>query len=184
MKCANCGATLGPFKKYVTLSDGGICYKCFKELGFDPNEKDDYVNATCREIRAGYNHYMNKQARKVMEDLGIGISFAHYGEERDVNATDEEKQMFSILQNMLKARGYDPDQLDLVRKSNNCVAAAIGPDDLARFKYTDKVSWVIFPAAEVGAVKHRISSVSDLETFNDLFDAQIENMLKYADIKK
>ena len=185
MKCANCGANLGPFKKYVSLVDGGICYKCFKSLGFDPNDKDDFANATCREVQAGYNHYANKQKKKILEDLGLPtFNLAHYGEEREVDATDEEKQMFYLLQDMLKARGYDPDQLDLVRKSDNYVAAAIGSSDLARFKFSDRAAWVVFPSAEVGAVKHYIGSVSDLEQFNELFDTQISCMKKHTEIKK
>ena len=60
MKCDCCGASLGMFKKYVPLSDGAICLKCFKKLGFDPNEKDKYKDATCRDIQGGYGYYMKK----------------------------------------------------------------------------------------------------------------------------
>lgn len=185
MKCCNCGASLGMFKKYVTLSDGAICFKCFKELGFDADKKDEYINATCREIKSGYNHYANKQIKQFFEEHDLPtLRFAHYGEERDVNATDDEKQIFAIIREMFQGKGYDPEQLDLVRKSDNYVAAAIGDYDLARFKATERVMWVVFPAAEVGAVKHRIGSVTEVYDYSTLLDAQIEAMSKYADIKK
>ena len=185
MKCTCCGASLGMFKKYAPLSDGAICLKCFKELGFDVNDKDNYTDATCREIKAGYVHYANKQNKAILEKYGLPtFGFAHYGEERDVDATEEEKQVFSILCDMFQSKGYDPEQLDLVRKSDNYVAAAIGDYDLARFKATDRVKWIIFPAAETGAVKHYIESVTEVFTFDKLLNTQIHKMSAYADIKK
>lgn len=45
MKCECCGANLGMFKKYVTLSDGAICKKCFEALDFDFTHADQYANA-------------------------------------------------------------------------------------------------------------------------------------------
>lgn len=185
MKCCSCGASLGMFKKYVTLSDGAICFNCFKDLGFDVDKKDEYIDATCREIQSGYNHYANKQMKRILEEHDLPtLNFAHYGEERDVNATDEEKQIFAIVREMFQAKGYDPEQLDLVRKSKDYVAAAIGDDDLARFKATDRVTWIVFPWAETGAVKHRMESVTEVYDHAALLDAQIEAMSKFLDIKK
>jgi len=185
MKCSCCGATLGMFKKYVALSDGAICLKCFKDLGFDVDHKDEYADATCREIQSGYAHYTKKQNMNVLVEHDLPtISFAHYGEERDVDATDDEKQIFVILCDMFRNKGYDPDQLRFVRKSSNYVAAAIGDFDLARFKATDRAMWIIFPYAEVGAVKHHLSSVSEVYEYDSILDTQISQMSKHTDIKK
>ena len=71
MKCCNCGASLGTFKKYVPLSDGAICLKCFKSLGFDVDKKDEYVNAKCHEIKSGYGHYINKQNQQILEKYDL-----------------------------------------------------------------------------------------------------------------
>lgn len=185
MKCNCCGANLGMFKKYVALSDGAICLKCFKDLGFDVNDKEKYANATCREIRAGYAHFANKENKRILEEHGLPtLNFAHYGEERDVNATDGEIQMFGIICDMFRQNGYDPEQLDLVRKSNDYVAAAIGDFDVARFKATERAMWIVFPAAENGAVKHRMESVEEVYDFGQLLETQIDKMSSYADIKK
>lgn len=103
------------------------------------------------------------------------FGFAHYGEEREVEATEGEQRMFEILKEMFQAKGYKPEQLKLVRKSDNYVAAAIGDYDLARFKATNRVTWIIFPF-EIGAVKHRLSSVEEVYDFGDMLDKQIESM--------
>lgn len=185
MKCCNCGASLGMFKKYVTLSDGAICLKCFKSLGFDVDKKDEYINAKCREIQSGYGHYIKKQNMKVLDEHDLPtFTFAHYGEERDVDATADEVQMFGIICDMFKSKGYDPEQLRLVRKSKDYVAAAIGDDDVARFKATERVMWIVFPTAESGAVKHRMESVTEVYDYSTILDAQIEAMSKFIDIKK
>ena len=68
----------------------------------------------------------------------MDIRFANYGQERDVNATDEELKIFEALK---EATGRD---LRLVRKSDSYVTAALGEWDLARFKFTQRAKWVSF----------------------------------------
>ena len=67
------------------------------------------------------------------------IKFANYGQERDVNAADEELKMFDVLK---EATGLD---LRLTRKSDSYVTAMYNDWDLARFKFTPRAKW-IFPA--------------------------------------
>ena len=185
MKCYCCGASLGMFKKYVTLSDGAICFNCFKDLGFDVDKKDEYIDATCREIQSGYNHYANKQMKQILEEHGLPtLNFAHYGEERDVNATDEEKQIFAIVRDMFKAKGYDPMQLDLTRKSDSYVTVALGDFDVIRMKYTDRAKWITIPYAEAKAERHHIEAPEDVRQFDDLLNGNLAYISRYADIKK
>lgn len=188
MKCCNCGASLGMFKKYVSLSDGAICKKCFEALDFDFNEADKYSDATIEEIRTGFHHYTkfiaNKEPMSVLEDLGLPtFGLSHYGEERAVEAESEEAQMFSILSDMFEAKGFDSSQLSLVRKSKDYVSAVIGDWDLARFKFTDRAKWIIFPYAEAKAVKHYIEAPDDIKEMDALLSAQIEQMSKYTTLK-
>ena len=114
-------------------------------------------------------------------DMPIFGGFANYGQEREVDATDGEKRMFDILKEMFEGKGHKPEQLKLVRKSDNYVAAAIGEEDLARFKATKRVTWIIFPY-EIGAVKHRLESVEDVYNFSEMMDKQIE-IMTYANIE-
>lgn len=37
-----------------------------------------------------------------------GLHLAHYGEERELEETDDEAQMFNVLCSMFYAKGYDP----------------------------------------------------------------------------
>lgn len=101
------------------------------------------------------------------------IKFSHYGEEREVNATNEELEMFETLKN---TTGLD---LRLTRKSDSYVTAMYGDWDLARFKFTPRAKWIAFPVAEVGSVKHRITVPEDAAGFGELLDSSIQIIEKH-----
>lgn len=92
----------------------------------------------------------------------MDIRFANYGQERDINATNEELKIFEALK---EATGRD---LRLVRKSDSYVTAALGEWDLARFKFTQRAKWVSFPTVEVGPPKHKITRPEEAADFADL----------------
>lgn len=101
------------------------------------------------------------------------IKFADYGQERDVNATDEELKIFESL------RDATARDLRLVRKSDSYVTAVLGEWDLARFKYTQRAKWVAFPTVEVGPPKHRITRPEDVSGFADLIAESLAVIDKY-----
>lgn len=103
----------------------------------------------------------------------MDINFANYGQERDVNATDEELKIFEALK---ETTGRD---LRLVRKSDSYVTAVLGEWDLARFKYTQRAKWISFPTAEVGPPKHKIASPGDAAGFADLITESLAVIDKY-----
>ncbi len=180
MKCPACGAKLGMFKKYVPLEDGGICYKCFTDLGYNIDDAEEYADYDYDSIKCGYGAFMKR--KELIQSYGVHL--AHYGEERDLEETDDETQMFKILSAMFRARGYDPAELRLVRKSNAYVSAVLGDFDIARMKYTERAKWIVFPSAEAKAVKHYIEAPEDIEQFGDLLDKVIDHVSKYTEIKK
>ena len=92
----------------------------------------------------------------------MDIQFANYGQERDVNATEEEIKIFEALK---ETTGRD---LSLVRRSDSYVTAALGEWDFARFKYTPRAKWIAFPTVEVGPPKHRISNPDEAVSFTYL----------------
>lgn len=104
----------------------------------------------------------------------MDIRFANYGQERDVNATDEEMKIFEALKD---ATGRD---LRLVRKSDSYVTAVLGEWDLARFKYTERAKWVSFPTAEVGSPKHKITHPEEAVSFADLIAESLGIIDKYS----
>ena len=103
----------------------------------------------------------------------MDINFANYGQERDVNATDEELKIFEALR---EATGRD---LRLVRKSDSYVTAALGEWDLARFKYTQRAKWISFPSAEIGPSKHKITAPEEAAGFTDLIADSLAVIDKY-----
>lgn len=100
------------------------------------------------------------------------IKFANYGQERGLNATDKEIEIFETL------KGLTNLNLHMVRKSDSCVTAVYRGWDLARFKYTQRAKWIAFPTVEVGPPKHRINSPKDVAAFTDLLTQSIEIIQK------
>ena len=101
------------------------------------------------------------------------IQFANYGQEREVNATDEELKIFEVLK---ETTGLD---LRLTRKSDSYVTAMYNDWDLARFKFTPRAKWIAFPIVEVGPVKHRITAVGDITEFGELLTESMRIIEKY-----
>lgn len=106
-KCKRCGANV---IRSVALADGVLCYKCFDELGFDKSSRKHYSTAAYDEIKDGYSVYIRnliEQRSGSNKEIAqkLGFSFAHYGEEREVNETDEEAQIFDVIRSMVS----DPD---------------------------------------------------------------------------
>lgn len=95
--------------------------------------------------------------------MAENILFSHYGEEREINATDEEIEMFSILHGMFEECGGDPNELKLIRRSDSYVTAACGDWDIARFKFTNRAKWITFPTTAND--KNRITDPSDITQF-------------------
>ena len=103
----------------------------------------------------------------------MDIKFANYGQERDVNATDEELKIFEALR---EATGRD---LRLVRKSGSYVTATLGEWDLARFKFTQRAKWISFPTVEVGPPKYKIMRPEEAAGFADLIADSLAVIDKY-----
>lgn len=177
-KCKRCGANV---IRSVALADGVLCYKCFDELGFDKDDRKHHTTTAYNEIKDGKPEYIRRLIDKWSETdkpaEKLGLRFAHYGEERDVNPTDEEAEIFDMIRSMVS----DPDgQLRLVRKSDSYVTAAVGEWDLARFKYTERAKWIMFPTVEAKAQKHYIEDPEEVYNFADLLADSIAHIVKYS----
>lgn len=92
------------------------------------------------------------------------LTFQHYGDEREINATAEELEIFSAIRNIIVAADFDEKPLRLVRKSDNYVSAVYGDYDIARFKFTKRAKWVVLPIAERSQTKHKIENPADVKT--------------------
>lgn len=103
------------------------------------------------------------------------IQFSNYGQERERIATETEIEIFEIIRT-LSGR----EDLQLVRKSDNYVSAVLGDWDLARFKYTPRAKWIMFPVIELGSAKNKISAPEDVRSFADLIAESLAHIDKYS----
>lgn len=94
------------------------------------------------------------------------IEFGHYGETRDVDATDEENQIYDNLLDVLKENGCETDLIQLVRRSSNYISAAIDEMDVARFKSTKRAKWILFPST--GYDKVKLESPDDVKRIPEM----------------
>lgn len=101
------------------------------------------------------------------------IKIANYGQEREIDATNGEFEIFDIIQDISERQ-----DLRLVRKSKDYVTAAIGEWDLARFKYTDRAKWIVFPL--ISNEKIRISFPTTVAEHTDELTQSLAVIEKYS----
>ena len=104
------------------------------------------------------------------------FEFAHYGEKRDLNATDEELIVADMIIKMLPPA----DDYDIIRKSSNYISVVKGDWDVARIKFTEKAKWVNVCCVDAGKVKRPIERPEDVERFRDDFMKSYEHIMKYS----
>ncbi len=68
------------------------------------------------------------------------LRFADYGQLKELDCTDEEMIIYDILRSVTGA-----DDLECVRRTDKYVSASIGDTDVARFKFTARAKWILFP---------------------------------------
>ena len=172
-KCIRCGGSFLT-RRRVKLKDAEICGKCYKELGFD-----NYLvsgSYTYEEIKDGYDAYRVNQRKKEIKDAVIGsVSVNIAGAEKDLICTEEERMVFEEIKKMLGT-----DELELIRKSNDYVTAAVGDWDLVRIKYTNRAKWVTFPL--LSNEKIRMESPEDVQEMASYISDSVAVYNKYADV--
>ena len=167
-KCVRCGKSFLTCRR-VDLKDSHICSRCFADLGFG---KDFYLISrmySYDEIKDGYvEYYKRKTKRELVEATISSASIKMTGGPRDLVCTEEERQIFEVIKSIFL--DYDPDEnaLELMRLSDNYLTAKYGEWDLARFKYTIRSKWILFPAIESSSERHLISSADDVKKYADL----------------
>lgn len=90
------------------------------------------------------------------------FTFAHYGEERDVNATEDDLKICELVAALLPE-----DDCRLLRRSDQYLTFALGDYDIIRFKWTDRARWIILPLVEAKAKKHYLETIEDIKGFKD-----------------
>lgn len=179
MKCLYCGKNI-LFGK-VRLADGYIHTKCFRKLGFLDGYDDTMDNTPFDVIKDGYDTYQRhlkeryweknkadeldpeelEAAKKRIRDQIIGsVKVADYGQERDLICTEEEREIYNRVCEVL-----DDSTPRLVRVSKSYVSIKYKGYDLMRFKYTNRSRWFNFPMLEKGSMKHYIDDLDDFDEY-------------------
>lgn len=175
-KCIRCGGSFLTRRK-LELADGYICVKCFRELGFDKGYDIISHIYAYDDIKDGIDAYYEKVNGSPEPDdfPAVTISMGNYGQERDLDETDGEIEIFEIIKEMAGEPG-----IELVRRSDNYVTAVYNEWDLARIKYSERAKWVIFPTVEAGSKKHYIEELEDVRDFADLLEKSMAHIRKYS----
>lgn len=101
------------------------------------------------------------------------LEFAHYGEERELNATPEELQIAEFVSGLFEGA-------ELVRVSPSYITVKKGDWDVIRIKYSDRARWVKIPIVDPGSTKRRLESVGDVEQFKDDILKALEHIARYS----
>lgn len=168
MKCERCGKGIGLTRRGQAIADGYICYKCLDEIGFDKKRGPARWSLTYDEIIKGPEPVEALIERKAAEydravEADNNFKFAHYGDSRELDATDDELELYETVCAILEDEGFDLDDICLVRKSDSYLTIALGETDVARIKFTDRVKWILFPYTR--NEKIRIGSTSSANKY-------------------
>lgn len=104
----------------------------------------------------------------------MNIQFSNYGQERDLNCTEEEFAIYDTI-----SQAFPGKDLRLTRVSDNYVTIKLGDWDIVRLKYTDRAKWLMFPSVERKQQKHKIESVDECTDYSDQIRKSIEIARKY-----
>lgn len=191
-KCIRCGKDSFLFK-HIELKDAKICKKCFRALGFDKSY--DLISRvySWNEIEDGLEEYYRKKnevkrppsladlSDEEKELLIQGLMqyaprVEHGGKEKGLDCEPEESEMFAILCSMYEDLGKNPEDIKLVRYSDNYVTAKLGESDLARIHWGPRAKWIVFPSTERHTNRHNIKAPEDVRAFGDLLKDSVENI--------
>lgn len=195
-KCIRCGKASFLIKNFK-LEDGEICKKCFRELGFGPNYDYSTEVYSYDEIKVGKDEMFRIQREKdrkfrenplsvllndeqkeaLVKEItkGTGMKTG----ERELNASEDELQIFDIISAMSKVFGRKPEDLRLVRPSDNYVSIKVDEYDLARFHLGERSCWIFFPSVESYKERHKINSPEDVLQFENLVKESINTINSY-----
>ena len=188
-KCIRCGKEAFLFKNFE-LQDGEICKKCFRALGFDKSYDMITSVYSYEEIKDGLDEYYRKKNEKAKQKKSpsrpkltpeqvdfimdhIDLSVKMTGGEKPLDANEEEQQIFEVLCSMYKIYGKDPEELNLVRFSDNYLSVKLNESDLARFRYGKRTKWIMFPCIEKVDERHAIETPEDVLQYDKQFEKSL-----------
>lgn len=112
-----------------------------------------------------------------MNDTNI---ITNYGQARDLVCTEQEREIYTRICDVIAESGLDAAVLKLVRKSDNYVSVVMESDkygsmDVARIKYTNRAKWIWTEATN----KVKIAAPEDVANYADALRDAYEFNAKY-----
>lgn len=171
--CMRCGKS--SWHGGIYLADKSfVCKQCFRDLGFSLMEaiKNAPVTYTWDDIKDGKDAYVTRSVNRLAAEYDadqtkeLGLLYSNYGEFNGLNATEDEMLIFDGFREIMADEGMDPQELYVIRESDNYLSACIGINVVAQFKASARSKWVTFPGTHDDKV--RVSSPSDVNELADL----------------
>lgn len=164
-KCINCGkSTIA--RGHVKLKDGAICTKCFLGFGYKLTDTARAASLTYSEVsrQESAEDLLERKAAEFDQRRSdeLDLHFSNYGQARELNASEADLELYETICELLEDEDRDAGALELVRKSDDYLTIALGPTDVVRFKFTDRVKWITLPYNQVN--KLRISGTRELNS--------------------
>ena len=109
----------------------------------------------------------------------MNIQFGNYGQNRELVCTEQERQVYNVILEILSEAGLDISPMVLVRKSDNYVSACMhrhddsGDLDVARIKFTNRAKWI-----KTGSRYEKVS-IEDPEDVRQLSDEIIDTYRRH-----
>ena len=138
-KCIRCGKST-VVRGHVKLADSAICTPCFKSLGFKLNDTAGAIIFKYDDIKNGKDAYYSNEIDKAAErydqeqDAVRGFQFAHYGELRELDATEGEMEIYETVCEILDDEGLDAEALVLVAEEFGYKVEFVGADRAPRLE--------------------------------------------------
>ena len=105
-----------------------------------------------------------------------------HGGERDLVCTEEERSVFSCVEEYLSDQGIDCSTLRLARFADAYLTIRFMHHDLARFKYTIRAQWMTSPPIESRNDHHAIDLPDQLSPeLEDLLDDAAAKIIKWCE---
>lgn len=95
----------------------------------------------------------------ILKTEKIKLSISGVNDYADIDANSEELKMFEYIKSVCPS-------VQIARKTEAYLTACLGDTDVARFKFSPRAKWIVFPYLE-NKSKRYIEKIADLRVFDD-----------------
>lgn len=171
-KCVRCGRSgMGVLHQAVKLKDKNlICFKCYKDLGFDPWKEFStaYLTQSWDDIKDGKAEMDGRALGSLIQRTNQAeadkyrLDVRHYTQLVAAGASPAEMRIMSAICAVLDDEDCDPDALDVSLGPNNSLMVMIDGVIVVQYRSDKDVKWIMLPSES--EEKIRISGPAKINT--------------------